>query len=145
MAKDVAEVLGISETNTITERLDTDEWGKTRLIDTMGREQETFIISESGLYAAISRSNKPEAKAFQRWVRKDVLPSIRKTGSYSVTPVEPLDLQKLLPEALRSLAESIERRTETEKQLAITSKVVDRQGNLRRAGFGGHRASGFPT
>jgi len=119
VAKDVAGILNISDPRTITDRLDEDERGKTTVIDSMGREQETFIISESGLYEAIARSNKPEAKSFQRWVRKDVLPSIRKNGGYS------LSLPKTLPEALRAYAAEIEKREVAEKQLALAAPKVE--------------------
>ena len=44
-----------------------------------------MLISESGLYTLIMRSNKPEAKVFRKWVTSEVLPSIRKTGCYGVT------------------------------------------------------------
>ena len=53
------------------------------------RQGAQIFISESGLYSLIMRSNKPEAKLFQRWVTKDVLPSIRKTGQYTAPPQEP--------------------------------------------------------
>jgi prophage antirepressor-like protein len=85
VAKDVCDVLSIIDTRTIIERLDLDEWDKTTVIDAMGREQEGYIVSESGLYESIARSNKPEAKVFQKWIRKEVLPSIRKHGAY-MTP-----------------------------------------------------------
>ena len=98
MATDVCAVLDISETRIVIERLDQDEWGKIPLIDALGRTQETYILSESGVYAAISRSNKPAAKDFQRWLRKDVVPSIRKYGgTYSMSAL------KSLKEALRAL------------------------------------------
>lgn len=83
VAKDVCDILAIIDTRTIVDRLDMDEWDKTTVIDSMGRDQEGYIISESGLYEAIARSNKPEAKIFQKWVRKEVLPSIRKHGLYA--------------------------------------------------------------
>ena len=50
-----------------------------------GSSWHTNILSESGLYKLVTRSDKPEAKPFQEWVTRDVLPSIRKTGSYSLT------------------------------------------------------------
>jgi len=119
VAVDVAAILGISRAQTIVERLDEDEHGKTVIIDALGREQETSIISESGLYEAIARSNKLEAKAFQRWVRKEVLPSIRKTGSYSAA------LPRTFSEALRLLADETEKRELVEKQLAIAGPKVE--------------------
>lgn len=61
---------------------------------TRGGAQSYTLISESGLYALIFRSRKPEAQAFRRWVTKEVMPAIRRTGAYSVAEpmrIEPLD------------------------------------------------------
>jgi anti-repressor protein len=117
VAKDVCDILGIIDTRTVVERLDLDEWGKTTVIDSMGREQEAYIISESGLYEAVGRSNKPEAKVFQKWVRKEVLPSIRKTGSYSVMAQIP----KNFADALRLAANQQDEIEKQKKQLAIAA------------------------
>jgi prophage antirepressor-like protein len=68
-------------TNTLA-RLDKDECNTITLTDTIGRKQEVRIINESGLYSLILTSRKPEAKKFKKWVTSEVLPSIRKTGSY---------------------------------------------------------------
>ena len=65
----------------MTRRLDEDEKG-TRKVRTLGGNQEMNMISESGLYASILGSNKPEAKPFRKWITGEVLPSIRKTGHY---------------------------------------------------------------
>ena len=80
VAKDVCNVLDIQNTTQVIQNLDEDE----RAMFYIGRQGEADIISESGLYALILRSNKPEAKAFSRWVRKEVLPIIRKTGQFSI-------------------------------------------------------------
>lgn len=82
--RDVCEVLGLSTPARVAERLDDDEKGVS-LIHTPGGKQEMTIINEPGLYSVILRSDKPEAKAFKRWVVHEVLPSIRKTGSYTVS------------------------------------------------------------
>ena len=66
-----------------TRRLDDDEKGL-RTVQTPGGQQEMVSINESGLYSLILGSRKPEAKRFKRWVTHEVLPSIRKTGAYSV-------------------------------------------------------------
>jgi len=87
--KDVCEVLGIVDHKVTARRLDVDEVCQTPLTDSMGRQQATTIISESGLYSVILRSDKPEAKPFRRWVTHEVLPAIRKTGAYSVSPYKP--------------------------------------------------------
>lgn len=64
------------------ERLDDDEKG-VNSIHTPGGEQEVTVVNESGLYSLILGSRKPQAKAFKRWVTHEVLPTIRRTGSYS--------------------------------------------------------------
>lgn len=79
IAKDVAEILGYSETAMMTRRLDDDESISAKLA---GMNMKSTLINESGLYNAVLGSNKPEAKAFKKWVTSEVLPSIRKTGSY---------------------------------------------------------------
>lgn len=79
VAKDVCDVLEMKTEQ--VRRLDDDEKGL-RKMQTHGGEQEMVIISESGLYILIIRSNKPQAKQFRKWVTAEVLPSIRKTGSY---------------------------------------------------------------
>lgn len=83
VAKDVAEVLGYGLATNMTRRLDEDEKG-IRLSHTLGGEQNLTVINESGLYSAIIGSQKPEAKAFKKWVTSEVLPTIRKTGRYGI-------------------------------------------------------------
>lgn len=87
VAKDVCEVLGIRNSRDAVSRLDDDEKGVGKT-DTLGGSQELVVVSEPGLYKLIARSNKPEAKAFLRWVTHDVLPSIRQTGSYTAPGVQ---------------------------------------------------------
>ena len=82
VAKDICRILGVINTAQATEYLDDDEKGISKTY-TPGGEQEMAIISESGLYTLLIRSNKPQAKPFRRWVTHDVLPSIRKTGAYA--------------------------------------------------------------
>lgn len=86
--KDVCDILGLGTPARVAERLDDDEKGMSQ-IHTLGGNQEMTVISESGLYNVILRSDKPEAKPFRKWVTAEVLPSIRKTGSYSVKPEKP--------------------------------------------------------
>ena len=83
VAKDVCDVLGLSDTNAALRGLDEDEKGTTNS-RTLGGNQTMLTVNESGLYALIFKSRKPEAKAFRKWVTSEVLPSIRKTGKYSV-------------------------------------------------------------
>ena len=79
VAADVCRALEIGDSRTATARLDADEKGAV-LIRTLGGEQKVTIISESGLYALVLSSRKPEAKAFKRWITHEVIPAIRKTG-----------------------------------------------------------------
>ncbi len=82
--KDVCEILGIANSTDVFKRLDDDERGRFNL----GRQGEASIISESGLYNVILRSDKPEAKPFRKHVTSVILPTIRKTGSYSTKPTK---------------------------------------------------------
>lgn len=81
VAKDVSSILGYRDATNLARRLDSDEKG-TQKVSTPSGKQEMTIVNESGLYSAILYSNKPEAKAFKRWITHEVLPTIRKTGGY---------------------------------------------------------------
>lgn len=86
VADEVCAVLGITNPrDTLRKVLDDDEKG-VATVYTPGGPQRKATINESGLYSLILRSRKPEAKAFKRWVTHEVLPQIRKTGTYSTTP-----------------------------------------------------------
>lgn len=80
--KDICYALGLNSPHKVAERLDEDERNQIPLTDALGRKQRTFVVSESGLYAVILRSDKPKAKEFRKWITSDVLPSIRKHGAY---------------------------------------------------------------
>lgn len=85
VGKDVATILGYAKPlNALAMHVDEDDSLKQGLIDGMGRTQETIFINESGLYSLILSSKMPNAKKFKHWVTSEVLPSIRKTGSYQV-------------------------------------------------------------
>jgi prophage antirepressor-like protein len=80
---DVCDVLEIANSRNVIDRLDEDEKG-VHTVDTLGGPQEMSIINESGLYNLIFTSRKPEARRFRKWVTGEVLPAIRKTGSYAL-------------------------------------------------------------
>jgi len=82
VAADVCAVLEHSDTSMAVARLDEDEKG-TNTVGTLGGEQQMLTVNESGLYALILTSRKPQARAFRRWVTGEVLPCIRKMGRYS--------------------------------------------------------------
>jgi len=83
--KDVCGVLELSNARMIADRLDEDDVSLAYVTDSMGRQQQTNIVNESGLYNVILRSDKPEAKKFKRWVTHEVLPQIRRHGAYITT------------------------------------------------------------
>lgn len=80
--KDCMSILDLGNPTETVKMFDKDEFSTTEVIDSIGRRQQTYIISESGLYRLVMKSRKPEAKEFQRWVTHEVLPSIRKHGGY---------------------------------------------------------------
>lgn len=88
VATDVAKVLEYRTAPDMTRRIQPEDKGYAK-VRTPGGEQELSILNESGLYDAVFRSNSKGARPFRRWVTSEVIPSIRKTGSYAVgQPVE---------------------------------------------------------
>lgn len=88
VAKDVCDILGVKNTTQSMQQLEDFE----RAMFNIGRQGEANIISESGFYALVLRSRKPIAKPFRIWVTSEVLPSIRKTGSYTANPSNKMEL-----------------------------------------------------
>ena len=103
VAKDVCDCLEIKNTTDALKRLDDDERARFNL----GRQGETNIVNEYGLYSLVLSSRKPEAKEFKRWITHDVLPSLRKYGTYS------MDIPRTLPDALKAYADEIEQHNKT--------------------------------
>lgn len=95
VASDVAQALDYRTAYDLIRILDEFEKG-THIVRTLGGEQDMSVINESGLFSAILRSRKPEAKAFKKWVTSEVLPMLRKTGSYSLSNEIP-QIGKLKP------------------------------------------------
>jgi anti-repressor protein len=130
---DLCRVLGLVRGPAqVAERLD-DEVRQTYPIpDSLGRVQETTIVSESGMYEVVIRSDKPEAVAFRRWITGEVLPSIRKTGGYNAAPAleGPELLARAVLEAQAMLAAKDERIAELEPQAQVATKLLDAEGDL---------------
>ena len=125
VAKDVCEALGIVKYRDVFERLDDDQRVSIK-VDTLGGEQEMIAVNESGLYKLIFRSNKPEAKAFRKWVTFDVLPSIRKTGEYHL----PADIQQRLRELTAAIAQKDERIQALEGETQMKNNMLSGQRQL---------------
>ena len=111
MAKDVCDILELSNPSVALKNLDEDERTKFNL----GRQGNTNLINESGLYALVVRSRKPEAKKFRKWITSEVLPSIRKHGAYMTEDT----IEKALtsPDFLIQLATKLKEEQEKTKQL----------------------------
>lgn len=133
VASDVAKILGYATAKDMTRRLDPDDKGG-RSVPTPGGSQQMTVINEPGLYDAVLGSKVPGARAFKRWVIAEVLPTIRKTGSYSAIahPALPQDYAS----ALRALASEVEERERAEeyaKQLEAPAQswtaLADSQGD----------------
>lgn len=125
--KDVCGVLGVGNVSDVYARLDTDEKGVGQ-IDTLGGRQSMNIISESGLYNVILRSDKPEAKPFRKWVTAEVLPAIRRSGGYIAgqNDLSPAELMaKALKVAEQTLAERDARISSLQVQNAIMAPKAD--------------------
>lgn len=120
--KDVCGVLDIADHKVVARRLDEDEVCQTPLTDSMGRQQSTTIINESGLYHVILRSDKPEAKPFRKWVTSEVLPSIRKNGGYIARQ------EQLTPEELMAKALLVANKTLADREARISELTV--QNNI---------------
>ena len=105
VAKDVAQSLGYSSTNMVTIFQSVpNEWKGSNRIATLGGEQDMLTLTEQGLYFFLCRSDKPKARPFQKWLAGIVLPSIRRTGSYSLpTPQAPVPNKPRASDLLSSL------------------------------------------
>ncbi|MGA1846211.1 BRO-N domain-containing protein [Deferribacter abyssi] len=107
VAKDVALALGYSNyRDAISKHVDEEDRDAVAIRDAIGREQQTTIINESGLYSLIFGSQKAEAKQFKKWVTSEVLPSLRKRGHYSIREDEAKYIERL-EERIRSLENMI--------------------------------------
>ena len=107
VAKDVCDCLEIKNTTDALKRLDDDERARFNL----GRQGETNIVNEYGLYSLVLSSRKPEAKEFKRWITHEVIPSIRKYGSFNMA------IPRTLPDALNAYANEIEAHQRTQALL----------------------------
>lgn len=102
---DVATILEISNANPSRFNLSDDGIHKMYSVDSKGRKNEITFVSEPNLYRVIFRSNKAEAVKFQNWVFDEVLPSIRKTGSYATDKLSTKEERKPLVKAVNMLVD----------------------------------------
>jgi len=123
VGKDVAEALGYARTaDAVKAHIDADDKGVC-VLPTPGGRQETTIINESGLYSLVLSSKLPKAKAFKRWITSEVIPSIRKTGSYNKPSKQPTTQQAQRAKAMLLNAQS--RQCKLWLRLAETTDLPD--------------------
>jgi len=122
VARDVCAVLDIRNVADAMSSLDEDEKG-VATTDTLGGPQQVAIINEPGLYSLILRSRKPQAKAFKRWITHEVIPSLRQTGSYSLTRTAPALPDMATPQGRMAVARML--LESTEREVELTSRVAE--------------------
>ena len=141
IGKDVATILGYRDTSgALRKHVDKEDKGGVEMA-TPGGKQNLTAINESGLYSLILSSKLPQAKEFKRWVTKEVLPAIRKTGSYNAQMFDPNNLTaeqkiKLLLEASSNANERVEKVEER-----VTALEDNRLLNPNEYGFLAHQIS----
>ena len=118
VAVDVCDILGLSNPTIAVSRLDKDERAKFNL----GRQGDSTIVNEPGLYTLILGSRKPEAKAFKRWITHDIIPSIRKYGAY-MTP-EKLEEAICNPDTIIEICMQLKLEQERRKQVEAENRQI---------------------
>jgi prophage antirepressor-like protein len=129
-ASDVCDILELGNTAMAVSRLSENMKGLNS-IDTPGGTQCMIIISEAGLYKLVFTSRKPEAEKFTDWVASDVIPSIRKTGSYSIEPRCIEDLIIMQAQSMKELRTEVSQLQVT--QQAIKEAVISQPDNWRES------------
>lgn len=133
--KDCMNILDLGNPTETVKMFDEDEFSTAEVIDSIGRRQQAYIISEPGLYRLVMRSRKPEAKEFQRWVTHEVLPQIRRTGGYIPTSDADDDMtilakavmigQRTMEEQKRKIAAQQTRIDELQPKASMWDNFVD--------------------
>lgn len=152
--KDICDALDLKNPSMVAGRLDAEDLSQTEVIDNRGVQQKTFLVSEAGLYEVIIRSDKPEAKAFRRWVTSEVLPSIRKHGMYATpatiedmiaNPDMAIKLLTTLKEERAARAKA-EAEVEAQRPVAALGKAIETaEGDLTPSAFGKILSNTIPT
>lgn len=114
---DVCKVLELGNPSQVKTRLDNGVISNEVVPDSLGRQQEIIFVNEDGLYDVILDSRKPQAKAFRKWITSEVLPSIRKTGNYSLKQLSPMEMQVEMLKSMQFQLQSLIETKEEVKQL----------------------------
>lgn len=144
VGKDVAEELGYTNPRkALADHVDEEDKRQgdgVTIRDPMGREQTPTVINESGLYSLVLSSKLPGAKRFRRWVTSEVLPTLRRQGTYTMqTPKTAMELLHLQSRAMFELDErvsvlenqmTIDHGQQRELQKAVSRRVLDRAATV---------------
>lgn len=120
VAADVCAVLEIKNPSDAIKRLDDDERARFNL----ALQGDTNIINESGLYSLILRSRKTSARTFRKWVTSEVLPAIRRTGAYTMTPALPV-VKNATMQLVIAQAMELDRLEQAQQELASRVEAVE--------------------
>lgn len=117
-ANEVARVLEFSNPHqAIASHVEVDDLQKMEVIDSLGRKQLANFVNESGLYSLIFGSKKPSSKDFKKWVTSEVLPTLRKTGSYHTRPMDEMEM-------IHAISGQVIEQRKLQKQMAIELETV---------------------
>lgn len=123
VARDVAQILGYKWQANLLNHVPA-EWKGVNPINTPGGLQDVLTLTEQGLYFFLNRSDKPSALAFQKWIAGEVIPSIRKTGRYSVNkPASQVDIFIQMAEAFKEQQEQLQK--QATKIATIATRLDD--------------------
>lgn len=114
---DICKILELGQASRVKSRLNLDGVTTSKVIDSLGREQQATFINESNLYKIIFQSRKPEAERFTEWVTSEILPTIRKKGAYLTEQ----KIEEVLsnPDTIIKLATELKREREEKNKLKI--------------------------
>ncbi len=134
VGKDVATALGYTNPlKAVRDHVDEDDKGMNETFTPAGGKQQTLFINESGLYSLILSSKLPKAKEFKRWVTSEILPSIRKTGTYSMQKTNPLEALQQIGQSINKTIEALVEQDRRMKNIETVTRVQnDRIGDMEK-------------
>lgn len=124
---DLCKVLEVGNPSMVAERIDPVTLSKTEVQNSRGQMRETTIVNESGMYEVVIRANGELARIFRRWLTNEVLPAIRKTGSFVAKP------KSLEEQALAIMGALQQRVADQAKELEVARPLAEHTKHLRQS------------
>ena len=132
VGKDIASALGYSKVSeALKTNVDEMDSSLVGVMDALGREQQTKVINESGLYSLIFGSKLETAKKFKRWVTSDVLPTLHKTGVYAIKSAPLAERPGEVAKLINSLTSIMKNNRSASKEIAENAKIICEQYGIR--------------